>query len=436
MLKKILLVSILLCISSLFAKDKVAIIPTSDYHTNVNIVDELTVYMVNCGKYSIVDRASMETILGEMVFQLSDVSNEAVIKIGGLLNVKYIITVSKIGSNVTAKMIDVSTAQIVNAATDISFQKIANELSNTTVSLPSSTNKDKIAILKFDTIMLEGVARDFEKKLEAKMMKLNKYSIIDRNNLRNILDEQEFQFSDKSDGNGAELGQILNVDYIIVGYIDRYQVTVKMIDIKTGEVVKAMAHDTNTPVQMFSSSLLINMRVINAIAKKLSATDNLSEKVEKEKIAISSFGRTFQNELTAEMIKCGKYSVIDRLNIQQILKEQKFQLSDISSDDYKEIGELLNVKYVVTGSVSSEKAMAKMIDVSTGEIVKASVQSTYDSRKQSSVLFNGHGDAAKYIAKDLSGIKIDAKKRIVKQGFKTLKKILVLVVLLCLSSQI
>ena len=76
--------------------------------------------------------------------------------------------------------------------------------------------------------------------------------------------------------------------------------------------------------------------------------------------------------LTTKLISIGKYEVVERTNMDKILKEQKFQKSGCTDSGCAvEIGQLLNTDYIVIGSVnkfgSTWTLDARLIDVGLGK---------------------------------------------------------------------
>jgi len=76
--------------------------------------------------------------------------------------------------------------------------------------------------------------------------------------------------------------------------------------------------------------------------------------------------------LTTKLISIGKYDVVERANMDKILKEQKFQKSGCTDSECAvEIGQLLNTDYIVIGSVnkfgSTWTLDARLIDVGLGK---------------------------------------------------------------------
>ena len=78
------------------------------------------------------------------------------------------------------------------------------------------------------------------------------------------------------------------------------------------------------------------------------------------------------DRLTTKMISLDKYQVVERTNMDKILKEQKFQHSGCTDAECAvEIGQLLNSDYIVTGSVNkfgdTYALDARLIDVGLGK---------------------------------------------------------------------
>lgn len=85
--------------------------------------------------------------------------------------------------------------------------------------------------------------------------------------------------------------------------------------------------------------------------------------------------KTLTDKLRAELLNTGKFKVIERSQIEQVLKEQGFQQKGCTSTDCAvEIGQLLGVKNIITGSIGKVGETflisLRIIDVSTSEITK------------------------------------------------------------------
>ncbi len=80
------------------------------------------------------------------------------------------------------------------------------------------------------------------------------------------------------------------------------------------------------------------------------------------------------DKIVEELVKSGKYKVLDRANIAQVLREKEFQLSSglVGNAEIRRAGEYLGADLVVVASASrvgsTHVITVKMIDVLSGEI--------------------------------------------------------------------
>lgn len=94
--------------------------------------------------------------------------------------------------------------------------------------------------------------------------------------------------------------------------------------------------------------------------------------------------QAISDRLRNELFNTGAFSVVERSQMQEILKEQGFQQSGACSTDacVVEMGQLLGVQLIIVGSIAKVGATftinARMIDVSTGKIVQTA---TSDCRR-------------------------------------------------------
>jgi TolB-like protein len=82
-------------------------------------------------------------------------------------------------------------------------------------------------------------------------------------------------------------------------------------------------------------------------------------------------GRGVAEILRTELIELGTYTMVERGKVEEILKEQAFQLTGaVDSKTAAKIGELVGAKFVITGSIVKMKATytinARLINVETG----------------------------------------------------------------------
>jgi TolB-like protein len=86
----------------------------------------------------------------------------------------------------------------------------------------------------------------------------------------------------------------------------------------------------------------------------------------------SEIGKLISEKITTKLSQVSEIKVIERKQLNKILEEQKLSLSDITEEEEKEVGKILNVDAIVSGSVAHLddyiEINARMIDVTTGEI--------------------------------------------------------------------
>jgi len=80
--------------------------------------------------------------------------------------------------------------------------------------------------------------------------------------------------------------------------------------------------------------------------------------------------------LRTGLVNTEKFNVVDRANMQQILAEQKFQITGCTSQECAvQMGKLLNVQLIVTGAVTKLGGLyvvtAGMVEVGTSKIIKS-----------------------------------------------------------------
>jgi hypothetical protein len=82
----------------------------------------------------------------------------------------------------------------------------------------------------------------------------------------------------------------------------------------------------------------------------------------------------YLNELTLQFVNSKNYTIVDRSNIDSVLKEQNFQMSGYVDDDAMvSIGKFIGAQVVITGTISGagpqKRMVIKAINVLTSEIL-------------------------------------------------------------------
>jgi len=111
------------------------------------------------------------------------------------------------------------------------------------------------------------------------------------------------------------------------------------------------------------------------------------------------------DKIIEELVNSGKYTVIDRANVDQVLREKEFQLSSgvVSNEEVRRAGEYLGADLVAVANVSRVGSTyvisARMIDVVTGEIV---AQASSEQKGAIDVLL----DVARTVGRQISGQRV------------------------------
>jgi len=108
------------------------------------------------------------------------------------------------------------------------------------------------------------------------------------------------------------------------------------------------------------------------------------------------------DKIVEELVNSGKFVVIDRANVEQILQEKEFQLSSgiVGNEEIRQAGEYLGADFVIVANASRVGSTyvisAKMIDVVTGEIA---AQVSREKQGKIDVLL----EIARLVGKQISG---------------------------------
>ena len=132
--------------------------------------------------------------------------------------------------------------------------------------------------------------------------------------------------------------------------------------------------------------------------------------LEPESISESE-ARILTQRLTSKMIELSDYTVVERANIDKILKEQKFQHSGCTDSECAvEIGQLLNADVSVIGTASkfgdTYTLDCRIINVESGEAIR-SASFTHTGNIDQLVK-----DGIESVARELLGVKIPVLKKV------------------------
>lgn len=109
---------------------------------------------------------------------------------------------------------------------------------------------DYIAVIDFDSNNVRAsYARAITERITTELIKVNKYVVVERTKVDELLDEQKFQNSGCVNISCAvELGNILGARYIVVGTISKvgrtFSLDARLVDIESSESIKSANYTT------------------------------------------------------------------------------------------------------------------------------------------------------------------------------------------------
>ena len=115
--------------------------------------------------------------------------------------------------------------------------------------------------------------------------------------------------------------------------------------------------------------------------------------------------RQLLTRLESELVKLGDFKVVERTKIDEVLKEQKLQMSGCVEECLIDVGEILGANQIILGSIGKIGGLytlsAKLVDVESGELLMAS---DFDAENGLRELLQ---IGLKEVAYELTGVSID-----------------------------
>ncbi|MDR1218202.1 MAG: hypothetical protein LBK73_01170 [Treponema sp.] len=254
----------------------------------VAVVTELFMSLIDEGKkVNVVDRNSFDKIVQQLNFQITDWSdNDKVAQLGQALNVEYIIRgqIMKMGNAMylSATMLDVNTTAIIASAREqlggfdelfATLPKLSRQLLN---GLPEPNSAQVklpiVAVTTFDTV--GSVSSDEVAVVTELFMSLivegKKVNVVDRNSFDKISQQMNFQITDWSDNDKvAQLGQALNVEYIIRGQImkmgNAMYLSSTMLDVNTTAIIVSAREQLGGFDELFTTLPKLSRQLLNGL---------------------------------------------------------------------------------------------------------------------------------------------------------------------------
>lgn len=251
----------------------------SNISININeLIDYTEVKIVRSRRFRVTDRRSdkLQKILGEQRIQLSEfVSADQYKQLGNILGVQLFIYGTVYRDSLVLKAIDVETSVIAWADVfPLTGQTSEHELLyNLAIKLIQSLKKDlsqlrkekirKISFWNIDTINVIFSAEQIIDYLTVAICKDQNFSIIDRENLKLIFQEQKLNqenFIDQSEA--RKMGELYGVDSFLYGSVKKseesYLSSLKMMSAYNGEIIWGDLIKFERPVIEEKKQVLIN----------------------------------------------------------------------------------------------------------------------------------------------------------------------------------
>lgn len=228
------------------------------------LTDHLRSKLVATNKFTIAARENMEQMLKEQNFQQTGcTSKECVVQVGKLLGVRKMFrgSIGRIGDIylVTLESIDVTTGKIeysrVEKCNGCNVEALIGSVENMAKSWGESgagiifnpENQYVSAMLDLDPQNIDAVSASvLSDYLRSRLVASNKFTMVTRENMQEILKEQEIQVTlCTSDECVIKVGQLLNTHKMFSGSIGRigntYILELKMYDVRTGKVERSLS---------------------------------------------------------------------------------------------------------------------------------------------------------------------------------------------------
>ena len=245
----------------------------------------------------------------------------------------------------------------------------------------SSVRDPRIRTAAFSRIRNQGGNVQIDELIDfanVKIVRLRKLQMVDRSKLTLILKEQRVQLSDVvSATKYKELGKILGVDLFIYGTVYRDALVLKGISTQTSAIAWADVFPLSANAQETQILSQIGGLAVNSLRKDIRRL----QKAHIRQVSFWNFHPTspFDQEavmdhLAVAITKDGNLQVVDRENLELIVKEQKLsQEAYIDQNSAKELGKLYGVDAFIYGSINRKSdgtlvASMKMMNIFNGVI--------------------------------------------------------------------
>lgn len=175
-----------------------------------------------------------------------------------------------------------------------------------------------IAVLNLEAV---GVSKSesltLSERLRYELVNAGKFKLIERSKMDEILQEQGFQQSGcTTDECAVEIGRLLNVQQIVAGSVGKvgnlYTVTLRMIDVQTGEILLSITEDCDCPVEQVLTRSMNNvaLKLAERAGRVNTKTGNLMITTDPPDIPVYVDGQEIGNSPLNYELDYGSYEVL------------------------------------------------------------------------------------------------------------------------------
>lgn len=114
----------------------------------------------------------------------------------------------------------------------------------------ANSNKPVVAVFEFNAENLDSATgRSFTQRFQTEIQKTDKYQLVDRLQIDQVLTEQGLQQSGACDSEKCqvEMGRMIGADKLIHGTVSKvgslFSVTINLVDVESGSILKSIARD-------------------------------------------------------------------------------------------------------------------------------------------------------------------------------------------------
>lgn len=138
------------------------------------------------------------------------------------------------------------------------------------LTIPAISADLRLAVLDLSAVNVPdfyaGTVRD---RIEVSLYKSNKIELLERNKVQLVLKEHNLISSAcKDDSCAVQIGKFLSATHVIVGnvtYLDRYTITLRVVDVARGKIVYADSESVPARPQIDGASMKIAARILKHI---------------------------------------------------------------------------------------------------------------------------------------------------------------------------